>query len=810
MSRGFADHLILKRGAPLTWIAVTTVVATWSIATQWPDAGRAEALGALGLTVGRLAFDYWCWRRSHLAGAIWIDASELWILTGLVWMTPGQLVLVLLATEFLLPAIRACLHRSDDGPVAVGRELLYAARVGGQQAVWAVTVGALIYGSGIGAELRGVLAAVSYSAFALVVIWVELRFVRRDPRIRRVVSQALSGSLVTLPRLLASGLLVGIASQSDSPAVAALGTLAGGAVLYSLVEAVDQRRWRDQLRSLVADESELTRGGENLDEIRERVLGVIRDECGGEPKFVTEQPTGGLWFEVPGRVPQEWISLEERSSTLPIESERYWFEVLARYCAAAMQSTDLRQTADDAVGRAAEVQDELERVLVEMRVDPTTGWPNRRTFTDDLTARITAGDDRLVVVAWSISNWDAIVEQFGAAAAQRTLRMLSERWTNTVPADVALGSTDDGVLLGVLELQSGSRADALIGSIRAATPPNPTTPLIVETEFGDVPVLADPEIGVAWFGLHGVTGSELVASAMGARSLVLAGIATTVEDAVDAAEPSRHDLRREWALFQAATTNSPDLFIAVQPIVHSGTREVVGAEALVRWTQNGQLQNPGELIAMSEMSTLIEHVSQRVFDDAAAFAARLRATGRAVPVSVNVSTRLLVLRSLPRIIAGALDRAGLPAELLKLELTEGEHLDPDNIDAIDTLLQLRKAGHLLSIDDFGTGYSSLQRLAELPFTQLKIDRTFVLGCETDDSVRRRLLSMRLLADAAGMETVVEGVETLDQVKVLAALGLYRIQGFVFARPMRVSEFDFWQEQLSTNAELQLALAGYEP
>ncbi len=233
-----------------------------------------------------------------------------------------------------------------------------------------------------------------------------------------------------------------------------------------------------------------------------------------------------------------------------------------------------------------------------------------------------------------------------------------------------------------------------------------------------------------------------------------------------------------------------------QPKADMTTLEVHGVEALIRWGHPTRgLLMPDQFIPEAERTGLIEPMTTWVLDTALRqcreWADRATARGEeALSVAVNLSTRSLLDASLPATVAAALARWAVPAHLLELEITETIIMsDPKR--ARRVLTDLAEMGLTLSIDDFGTGYSSLAKLRELPVTQLKIDREFVMdmGKDVDDAVIVR--SVIDLADNLGLQTVAEGVEDAGTWEQLTALGCDSAQGYFLARPMDAERFEQW-------------------
>jgi diguanylate cyclase (GGDEF)-like protein len=222
--------------------------------------------------------------------------------------------------------------------------------------------------------------------------------------------------------------------------------------------------------------------------------------------------------------------------------------------------------------------------------------------------------------------------------------------------------------------------------------------------------------------------------------------------------------------------------VEFQPIVDLGTAEVIAAEALARWSHpdHGDLP-PARFLDAIERSTQLGAFAESVLNQALTAAVTWRAAGYNIPVAVNVSPRSLLDPRFPDSIKASLDRHGLPPEALVIEVTESLMLS--QLEVVDEVLgALRDAGILLALDDFGTGYSSLSTLARVPVQELKIDRGFVSGMDSqaEAAVVRSTVE---LGRSLQVMVVAEGVESEDQRRRLWELGCPAGQGYLFARAM---------------------------
>jgi EAL domain-containing protein (putative c-di-GMP-specific phosphodiesterase class I) len=228
-----------------------------------------------------------------------------------------------------------------------------------------------------------------------------------------------------------------------------------------------------------------------------------------------------------------------------------------------------------------------------------------------------------------------------------------------------------------------------------------------------------------------------------------------------------------------------------QPIVDLRSGEITGFEALARWPADLSPVGPSEFIPVAEETGLIRQLGRLVLHRASAQLADWRDRGIAgedVTISVNVSGRQLIEQELTADVTSALERSRLPAEMLRLEITESSILhDPARVPQL--LDRLERRGVRAQIDDFGTGYSSLSFLRRFPGDALKIDRSFVASILDDDGSEQIVRAIIGLAHSLNHGTIAEGVEDRDQLGVLQDLGCERAQGFLFARPLPADELE---------------------
>ena len=231
-----------------------------------------------------------------------------------------------------------------------------------------------------------------------------------------------------------------------------------------------------------------------------------------------------------------------------------------------------------------------------------------------------------------------------------------------------------------------------------------------------------------------------------------------------------------------------------QPKVDLQSGRLAGVETLVRWQHPRHgLIYPNEFIPMAEQSGLIGLVTRAVLGGLHGALAQCHdwlAAGLSVPVAVNVSMDDLVDHDFATHVSDLLDRFGVPPTHLVLEVTESR-LMSDPVSTLEILTRLRLKRVTLSIDDFGTGHSSLKQLRDVPFDELKIDRSFVHGAHANPGVSAITQACLDMARELRMKSVAEGVEDEDDWRFLRARGCTLAQGYFVARPMPAQALPEW-------------------
>lgn len=240
----------------------------------------------------------------------------------------------------------------------------------------------------------------------------------------------------------------------------------------------------------------------------------------------------------------------------------------------------------------------------------------------------------------------------------------------------------------------------------------------------------------------------------------------------------------------AEALENEEFEVYYQPKVSLQTNEVVGAEALCRWVRNGEVVSPNAFIPILERSKRICDLDFYVLDHTCRDIHNwIRSGGMPVEISTNFSRKHLNDPYLAKKIVQILDQHEIPHEIIIVELTETTstaHMKQMS----ELVYRLKDEGVRTSVDDFGVGYSSMSMLRDIPFSELKIDRSF-LTYTTDTRDRSAVMMKHVIsmANELGMRCIAEGVETKDQIRMLKEMECLRAQGFYFDKPLPKAEFE---------------------
>ncbi len=438
---------------------------------------------------------------------------------------------------------------------------------------------------------------------------------------------------------------------------------------------------------------------------------------------------------------------------------------------------------------------EAERTLrAEMVRDSLTGLPNRLAFSEAL-ERIgeTAepGTEHAVLVV-DILRFSRINESLGAMSGDELLITFARRLISALRAGDVLARTG-GNEFGILVTLRNGLADAIQAADRIQE--------VMEAPFrlSDLEFRVECAIGIAML-QQGQDREDLFRNAQFA-----------VKQAKTAGHPQVYEMRKatearrrfsiETELRRAIERDQ--LTLSYQPLVDLRSGEVAGFEALARWMHEDRGEiSPSEFIPVAEESGLILTLGRWAMGQATrTLAGWDHEAGTTLPfyVAVNLSALQVARDDVAGMVEAALRESGIAGSRLTLELTESSIVqDPDR--ATRVFNALKDLDATVAMDDFGTGYSSLAYLQRLPIDVLKIDKRFVSGMMTDQDSVAIVRAVLSLAEALGMSTTAEGIESVELAMTLATLGCSSGQGFHFAEPLPANQaLDFWRGRYRAEA-----------
>jgi diguanylate cyclase (GGDEF)-like protein len=397
--------------------------------------------------------------------------------------------------------------------------------------------------------------------------------------------------------------------------------------------------------------------------------------------------------------------------------------------------------------------------------DPLTGLINRRGFDQslhELMRAVNRSAEPMSAALLDLDHFKAINDRQGHDAGDRVLRQVAKAWRRALPSTAVLARHGGDEFALLLPGLPGTAALNLVEQLRARHP-----------EIGMSCGVAEHQPGESAAQLMRRADLALYTAKAAGRGRCALGAGPDTSDLVS-------DL--------TAALDAGEVAVHFQPILDMRTDEIVGVEALARWThpERGPV-SPAVFVAVAERHGLMPRLGEHVFRSACAQLAGLRATtGRSLRLGVNVSGSELSDPAYPARVRAVLAETGWPASETVLEVTESL-VEAESSTAVAALHELRALGFGVAIDDFGTGYSSLSRLDTLPVAILKLDSSFIATISTSPRRATMLRSIVGMAHVLGLDVVAEGVETPEQDAQLRAIGCSFGQGWLYGRPTPMAD-----------------------
>lgn len=422
--------------------------------------------------------------------------------------------------------------------------------------------------------------------------------------------------------------------------------------------------------------------------------------------------------------------------------------------------------------------------------DPLTGLPNRRLLVDRLQHALAASlrkGAQSAVIFINLDNFKDLNDTLGYGHGDLLLEQTAQRLAACLNDGDTLARVRDDEFVLILEdlhecaIEAAAKTKTVSDNIFAAL--KKPYQLYLHKYRGTV------SMGAVFFGHEATSAEELLKQAgiaihhakQTGRNM-LRFFNKDMQDIINVRASLEHELRI------AVEHSRFELFYQIQM---DDAKQVVGAEALLRWPHRKRgLIPPATFIPLAEITGLIVPIGRWVVDAACAQLGEWQndELTRDLSLAINVSALQFRQSDFVGQVQAAVERHGIAANLLKLELTES--LLQEDIDiTVATMNALKNVGVQFSLDDFGTGYSSLQYLKQLPLNQFKIDQSFVSDIVNNSSDKTIVKTIISMAHSLNIEVIAEGVETEEQHQLLLSYGCEAFQGYLFSKPVPIDQFE---------------------
>jgi diguanylate cyclase (GGDEF)-like protein len=412
------------------------------------------------------------------------------------------------------------------------------------------------------------------------------------------------------------------------------------------------------------------------------------------------------------------------------------------------------------------------------RHDALTDLPNRLLFKERMTdglARVEASNESMAVICIDIDNFKLINDSLGHPIGDKLLCKVAKRLSSSINQGDTIARIGGDEFAILHFVNKGFAVEVLAQSILASM----EEPIVIDGQK----INAGISIGIALAPNDGTCGDRLMMCA----DLALYSAKAQGRNTFRCFEPdmsAKVAARRALELDMRHALTAGEFELVYQPVVNAVTSELVGMEALLRWThrERGPVP-PSEFIRVAEETGLIVPLGEWVLRKACSEAGHWP---EPINIAVNLSPVQFRHPGIVTSIMQALASANLSARRLEIEITEAVLLQDDPT-IIEILHQLRSLGARISMDDFGTGYSSLSYLRSFPFDKIKIDRSFISEVDRVPNSKAIVCAIAGLGAALGITITAEGVETAEQLEFVRRAGCTEVQGYLISRPRPVAD-----------------------
>ncbi|TWU35877.1 Phytochrome-like protein cph2 [Novipirellula artificiosorum] len=439
-------------------------------------------------------------------------------------------------------------------------------------------------------------------------------------------------------------------------------------------------------------------------------------------------------------------------------------------------------------GEATRIAGSLTDITEGKVADSLTGLPNRLLFRDRLQGTIDRvgrlDEEKYAVLYFDLDNFKLVNDSLGHGAGDQLLIRVAKRLESCVRECESIVARIGGDEFAILleKVKSQRETERVAQRVAEAI----STPFTLSDGHE---VFTSASIGISFVSDRHVTADEL----LGEADTAMYEAKQNGKSHFEVFNPAMHDAARARLELESELRRSlerDELYLRYQPIVNLSSGTLLGFEALARW-EHPRLGDvsPNQFIPIAEDTGLIGAIGSRLLGIACRQMAEWKASSRFVDdlsINFNLSAKQLSQKGLADEIRAALHESCLPADCLRIEITESAIMENLHV-GVELLCELRESGIRVEIDDFGTGYSSLALLHKLPLDVLKIDRSFIgkmLHSVENTAIVRTILA---LADSINLDVIAEGIETEAQRSQLQSMGCNFGQGYLFSKPLDCDE-----------------------
>jgi|GEM_PF-784594 len=437
------------------------------------------------------------------------------------------------------------------------------------------------------------------------------------------------------------------------------------------------------------------------------------------------------------------------------------------------------------LGRWYEAQQAAKRIQQMATHDALTGLPNRQLLQDRIAQSLIQSsrkDNKLAVLLIDLDHFKTINDSLGHEIGDLLLKEVTARLLDCVRnEDTVARQGGDEFFIVLNSIKEASDAGKVAQKI--------LTSLIRPYNINKNELHIEGSIGIAVYPDHGATAEALLKNSDAAMYYAKETGRNNFQFFTSQLNESAHE-KHTLALDLRHALERNQLILHYQPIMNMPDSEISSMEVLLRWNHPKQgMVSPDKFIGLAEETGLIIPIGEWILETVCMQINHWLKQGYIVPkVAINLSGRQFRDKELVKNIAHIIDKNGVSAEYISLEITESMLIN-DIEKTVETLTRMNEMGIQISIDDFGTGYSSLSYLKRFPIQTLKIDRSFVRDIVTDKNDLTIVTAIIAMAHSLEMKVIAEGIETKDQLKFLIEKECNYYQGYYFSKPVEAEKIE---------------------